>query len=156
MNDDPLTYLRATLDAAQELAQRAAAGHVAAHGEHVAPKRRGEPFWPLPGARARYEAVATGKFDDPDLYAGLTLIEANSPAAVLCRIAADRKQLELHAAVPDHGRFSHRGCDATCDGSHEEPPVCRSCHDYAGDPIEAPCRTVEILAEGWGWTGETT
>lgn len=79
-------------------------------------------------------------------------IVANDPAAVLRRIAADRKQLELHAAVPDHGRFSERGCDATCDGVHDEPPVCRSCRNYTGDPIEAPCDTVEILAEGWGWS----
>ncbi|MFJ2630853.1 hypothetical protein ACIO6U_02665 [Streptomyces sp. NPDC087422] len=78
---------------------------------------------------------------------------ANDPAAVLRRIAADRKLLELHAAVPDHGRFSERTCEESgCDGDHSAPPVCRTCRTHAGDPTEAPCQTVEILAEAWGWT----
>lgn len=80
-------------------------------------------------------------------------IARHNPAAVLRRIAADRKQLDLHAAVPDHGRFSEGDCEAAgCDGDHDSAPVCRACRTYAGDPIEAPCPTIEILAQGWGWT----
>lgn len=80
-------------------------------------------------------------------------IAASDPAAALRRITAERKILALHAVVPDHGRFSEDGCDPHyCDGNHDEPPVCRSCRNYAGDPEEAPCRTIEILAEGYGWS----
>jgi succinylarginine dihydrolase len=81
-------------------------------------------------------------------------IVRHDPAAVLRRIAADRQQLAQHAAVPDHGRLSdHGACDKFgCDDAHEQPTVCRSCRNYAGDPIEAPCPTIENLAEGWGWS----
>ncbi|MEV7034615.1 DUF6221 family protein [Streptomyces sp. NPDC093272] len=83
-------------------------------------------------------------------------IVRHQPAAVLRRIAADRKMLDLHAIVPDHGRFSERdNCERSgCDGDHWQPPVCRSCRNYAGDPIEAPCPTIENLAEGYGWKGD--
>jgi hypothetical protein len=74
------------------------------------------------------------------------------PESVLRRCAADRKLLELHEPVPNHGRFSEPECPDDCDGQHNGPPVCMACRDYAGDPLNAPCLTVRLLAEGYGWT----
>jgi hypothetical protein len=142
---DPLVFLHATLDAAQNRAEAGA-------------ERAWSPHW-------EYDYMV---HEIRDLNNGNTLanlyfpeigahVEANDPAAVLRLVAGHRKQLSLHAAVPDHGRFSERTCaENGCDGEHNSPPVCRSCRNYAGDPIEAPCDTVEILAEGWGWTEEAT
>ena len=70
----------------------------------------------------------------------------------LRRCAADRKILELHQGVPDHGRYSEPECPADCNGQHNGPPVCMACRDYGGDPLKAPCTTVRLLAEGYGWT----
>lgn len=81
-------------------------------------------------------------------------IVLNNPADVLRRCAADRKLLELHQAVPDHGRYSERNCPSDCDGEHSGPPVCASCRDYVGDPIGAPCPTALAIAEGYGWMGD--
>ncbi|WP_042174609.1 hypothetical protein [Streptomyces sp. NBRC 110035] len=81
-----------------------------------------------------------------------TLCDCAGPAAVRRRCAADRKLLELHKAVPDHGRYSEAQCPADCDGEHSAPPVCASCRTYAGDPVAFPCPTVRVVAEGYGWT----
>jgi hypothetical protein len=80
-------------------------------------------------------------------------IALNSPSATLRRCAADRKLLELHQPVADHGRYSEPQCPIECDGQHSGPSVCASCRDYVGDPVEAPCPTVLLIAEGYGWTG---
>jgi hypothetical protein len=77
----------------------------------------------------------------------------HDPAAVLRRCAADRKLLALHQPVADHGRYSEPQCPIECDGQHSGPSVCASCRDYVGDPVEAPCPTVLLIAEGYGWTG---
>jgi hypothetical protein len=79
-------------------------------------------------------------------------IALHDPASVLRRCAADRKILELHQPVPDHGRYSEPECPADCDGQHSGPTVCMACRSYAGDPLDAPCLTVRLLAEGYGWT----
>lgn len=76
------------------------------------------------------------------------LLDANNPAAVLRRIAADRKQLAEHP-VHVYEAFG---------------PRCKTCRggmvQMHSGPIEAgqpyPCTTVRLLAEGWGWTEETT
>ncbi|WP_329203808.1 DUF6221 family protein [Streptomyces sp. NBC_01435] len=79
-------------------------------------------------------------------------IALNDPASVLRRCAADRKLIELHQVVPDHGRYSEAQCPADCDGEHAALPVCASCRTYAGDPVTSPCPTLHTLAEGYGWT----
>ncbi|MFD9443450.1 DUF6221 family protein [Streptomyces sp. NPDC060001] len=82
-------------------------------------------------------------------------IALNDPESVLRRCAADRKLLGLHQPVPDHGRYSGPECPAECAGEHDEHDgvlVCVSCRDYAGDCLEAPCSTVVVIAEGYGWT----
>lgn len=60
-------------------------------------------------------------------------------------LAAVERVRKLHAAVPDHGRFTDGTCPNYCDGSHEEPPVCLSCRTHAGDPVAFPCDTVRAL-----------
>lgn len=79
-------------------------------------------------------------------------VALNDPQSVLRRCAADRKLVALHAVVPDHGRFTEGECPPDCDGEHTTPPVCFSCRTYAGDPVQAPCATLRVVAEGYGWT----
>lgn len=80
---------------------------------------------------------AEGTPEDPGGdYATATHIETHDPQAVLRRVAADRKTLELH------------------DRPHE-------CSIYRGDDIDTcawvmegeVCDTVRLIAEGYGWTG---
>jgi hypothetical protein len=70
-------------------------------------------------------------------------IARNGPTAVLRRIAAGRKILELHQPVP---------------GWPDECTMCLSDRGswpetWSGDNY--PCQTVRLLADGWGWTEET-
>lgn len=162
MTADPLVFLRATLDAAEEAANKAAAlcgchppASSWAFGDESTDGRILVVSDPHPGTRRRLHRRWNGTYGD--MFAA-SHIALHDPDAVLRRITADRKQLELHAAVPNHGRFSERSCDewADCGCDPSEPPVCRSCRNHAGDPVEAPCATVENLAEGWGWTPPAT
>lgn len=159
MTADPLAFLHATLDAVQAEAEAATKGPWFAH-EYIdyacgfeatigtGHGRQADDKTDVIGHG--YEGGGVQKLADA------VFIARHNPATVLRRIAADRKQLALHAVVPDHGRFSERDCSqAGCDGDHWQSPVCRSCRNYAGDPVEAPCATVEILAESWGWTAKT-
>jgi hypothetical protein len=100
-----------------------------------------------------YMRVAVPGFEG-QTEAAVTHFALYGPESVLRRCAADRKLLNLHRAVPDHGRYSEPECPADCDGQHNGPPVCMACRDYAGDPLQAPCHTVLALAEGYGWTGD--
>ena len=73
------------------------------------------------------------------------LIVAHSPAAVLRRCAADRRQLVSHGPRQDGSGFP-------------DSMQCRTCSEDGGDGyqylVPAPCATVRDLAEGYGWTGE--
>lgn len=86
------------------------------------------------------------------LQGSATLCDCEGPSSVRRRCAADLKLLELHQAVHDHGRYSEAQCPAECDGQHSGPLVCASCRDYVGDPLDVPCPTVVVVAEGYGWT----
>lgn len=71
-------------------------------------------------------------------------IARNSPAAVLRRIAADRKILAAH---PYTTRVVNPGC-----GMQSARFGCENCHDWDGVPEgRGNCATVLALAEGWGW-----
>ncbi|MEV5944426.1 hypothetical protein, partial [Streptomyces sp. NPDC051994] len=61
-------------------------------------------------------------------------LQLMQPAAVLRRIAADRKLLDLHGDVA--------GKCAECSQGYESG-------DWGPD---FPCTTVRLLAEAWGWT----
>lgn len=155
---DPVVYLEAELARREALARAATPGpwvpkdedpaddevyttHDGEHGDLV-----GDPVAYVRGGYGR---------DPGDPAANINLIATMAdPVDVLRRIAADRKALALHEPVPNHGRFSGRDCvDDGCDGDHWRPPVCRTCRNYAGDPVEAPCDSLELLAGGYGWTG---
>lgn len=102
-------------------------------------------------ARREDDMVATGSQDFLERPQG-EHIALHDPESVLRRCAADRKLIAEHQEVPNHGRYSEPECPADCDGQHDDPPVCRACRDYAGDPLPSPCRTVRYLAEAYGWT----
>lgn len=66
----------------------------------------------------------------------------DGPAAVLRRITADRQLLELHRPELIEA--------VNADGDQ------RSGHFCTEDDDPYPCATVRLLAEGYGWTEETT
>jgi hypothetical protein len=140
--DRMVVWLRETMDAAEQVANAAARRAWSPHWEYDRSVREIRDL-NNGGTLANIYFPAIGNFSAD-----------NDPAAALRRIAADRKQLAEHAPVPDHGRLSdHGGCERfSCDCVHLEPPVCRSCRTCTSDPVEAPCPSLEHLAEGWGWT----
>jgi hypothetical protein len=64
----------------------------------------------------------------------------NSPESVLRRCAADRKLLELHRPMDHEGEMA---------------VFCSEC-DVSGDYPYFPCQTLRILAEGYGWSEQTS
>lgn len=76
-------------------------------------------------------------------------IVRHSPAAVLRRIDRDRKILAAH---PHTTRAVN-----PVDGLQSAGFGCETCHDWDGVPEgRGWCDTVRLLAEGYGWTEETT
>jgi cytochrome c5 len=76
-------------------------------------------------------------------------IVRHDPAAVLRRIAADRKILEAHPITTEviNPGYGKRVADFGC----------ATCHDWDGvTEGYGWCDTVRLLAEGYGWTEETT
>lgn len=74
--------------------------------------------------------------------------------AELRRCATDRRRLERHTPIPDHGRFSDDWAErcpnpGDCDCG-ERPKVCRTCRNCYGEPIEAPCPELDDLADSYG------
>lgn len=87
-------------------------------------------------------------------YAGQAECSCGEPEAVRRRCAADRRRLERHTPIPNHGRFSDdwaSGCPnpGDCDCG-ERPKVCGACRDQVGDPLEAPCPDLLDLADSYG------
>lgn len=80
-----------------------------------------------------------------------SLLDANSPAAVLRRIAKERKILEAHQQVegaghtPDDPREFYGHIASACSS-------CGTPEEYA---VHYPCATVRLLAEAWGWEGQS-
>lgn len=93
--------------------------------------------------------------DHPMTRAERHLIAANDPSSVLRRCAADRELVDLHGIV--HRNIGWLEWD---EGEHAEMyaelPVCGLCvprhssFPRREDVPEGPCRTVRILAEGYG------
>lgn len=144
--DQVVVWLREAMDAAQKLAEAAAA-------------RAWSPHWEWDHCVREIRDLNNGNelanIWHPEIG---NFVEVNDPASVLRRITAERKQLAEHRPVPDHGRFSHSygdECPDWCEGAcGSQPKVCVNCRDASGDPVEAPCRSLEHLAESWGWTEE--
>lgn len=133
---DPLAFLSATLDAAQKTAE-------AARGDKDGAWRPDD--FPYPGSGRIVDSngdVVVYDEGSPNEDQAAHIV-ANDPAAVLRRIAADRQLIELHAESdfpynPDDGPGDY-SWTARCDGCYED----------------APCTTLRVIAEGWGWTEET-
>ncbi|MDJ0342264.1 DUF6221 family protein [Streptomyces sp. H10-C2] len=70
-------------------------------------------------------------------------IARHDPAAVLRRIAADRRLLELHA--DDYGF-----CAVCARATEETNSLGHAFHDS----LPYPCTTARLIAEGYGWTEE--
>lgn len=143
--DDPVEFLRTALDAAAEAARLAAAVDPSPWYEDVSDGTYTRQREGLDSVGLVRAADNVGLWDressDALSMAGVTTthIALHDPAAVLRRIAADRKQLELHAENP-----YDPGCCGTCTVNEKgwAAPVAS----------EVPCATIRNLAEGWGWT----
>lgn len=144
MTGDPLTHLHATHAAAEAEAEAATKGP----WEARPPTDDGD-GWEIravvtPGREWRWVIGAesgSGVYDEPDA----RHMARHDPAAVLRRIAADRALLAVHAPIP--------GSTPGGDGI-----VCGTCANSSREEVEGepyPCGTVRLIAEGWGWTGET-
>lgn len=137
MTTGPLAFLHATLDAVQAEAEAARPGPWAvwsAHHNvavvHDSGQRSGSglPLGPLVVSASSDHAL-------PDA----VHIARHNPAAVLRRIKADRKLIAMH--VGDHECWVY---DPTGETD-------RSTFVLTGET----CSTVQLLAEGWGWTEKT-
>jgi hypothetical protein len=139
----PLAYLHATLDAVEQEAEAARPGpwtvwnaHHNVAVVHDSGQRSGSglPLGPLVVSASSDHAL-------PDA----VHIARHDPAAVLRRIAADRKILAAHPITRDVRdiRITRFGC--------------RTCHKR-DDRVDGRgyCDTLIALAEGWGWTEEGT
>ncbi|MFI5880823.1 DUF6221 family protein [Streptomyces sp. NPDC051554] len=149
--DRMVAWLRETMDSAERDAEAATPGPWAPEGALGADVVTS-------ALLGRVADCSVGTDYRPQSIPDAAHIARHDPAAVLRRIAADRKQHDEHIPVPDHGRFSHsygEKCPALCEGEcRDNPKVCLTCRDSSGDPIEAPCRSLEFLVEAWGWTEE--
>lgn len=157
-SDRMVAWLRETLDAAQRDAEAADGAEWSVEDLRLIDQRDGKLV--ETGRAPGTLLIGNGLRIASGVPAALAHVARQSPAAVLRRIAADRKQLAEHEPVPDHGRFSHSygtTCPDWCeDACRDKPQVCLTCRDSSGDPVEASCRSLEFLAEGYGWTEETT
>jgi len=136
MTPDPLAFLREALDRAQARAEAAA-------------MRAWSGDWEYDHMVHEIRDLSNGNELAHDVYFPEIghHIEATNPAAVLRRIAADRKILELHTTphtvvdgfcVEEDGACTHRGEDD-----------CVICG-------QQPCETLCALAEGYGWAEDMT
>ena len=174
VTDGMVVWLRETLDAAQRDAEAASGGTVVGGPGAWLPSPAGDEWEASRSEHGDEEllvALRPGLPRPPDVMSGMwgAVVSAvpdgadsdawspmpqfvhaarHDPAAVLRRIAADRKTLEEHKPTP-----------ADFDG------ICRClvCGCYTIRPGLGPvgyqkvwpCPTIRNLAEGWGWTEET-
>lgn len=136
MTTDPLAWVRAEMDAAEKVAETAAECAWSPHWEYD---------YMVKEIRDLNNGGTLATIYHPEIAAH---VEAHDPAAVLRRTAADRKQLELHA---DDG---HGDC-ATC-GINAGIVETNYMAITERGSVTHPCPTVLLIAEGWGWTEETT
>jgi hypothetical protein len=132
----PLAFLRATLDAAESIARAAGGRSEQVWKADLSGKDPlGQPSWPM---TVRYVtdgqlrgAVANLPIMEERSEDRMRHIALHDPAAALRRIAADRKLIEDLARII--------GGDYIDDG---ELPLAE--------------HVLRLIAEGWGWTEETT
>jgi hypothetical protein len=153
--DQVVVWLREALDAAAQAATKAAAlcgcHPPAPHwsfrdGDGPTDGRIVVVDEPHPGLKRKIGRRWNGSYE------GLAMAEhivRHDPAAVLRRIAADRKLLAAHP-------YTTRVISPLC-GQESAGFGCETCHNWDGVPEgRGNCATVLALAEGWGWTEEAT
>lgn len=135
MTDRMVVWLREAMDAAQADAEAATPGPWTAHPDDEEIRAADDTV-----ARMRdYTRVMTNAQVEADM---ALIVTRADPAAVLRRIAADRKILDLHKPTRgDAWDGSKTVCDTCANASREE---------IEGEPY--PCATLRLLAEGYGWT----
>lgn len=134
-----VVWLRETLDEAERVANSAA-------------RRAWSPHWEYDRSVRQIRDLNNGN-ELANIYfpAIGNFVESNAPAAVLRRIAANRKLLDLHTtphtvvelAVEPVGELFCGECDGPC--THKGEAECQICGQNG-------CDTMRLLAEGWGWT----
>ena len=137
--DRMVVWLREALDAAEEVADAAREG---GEGRWQQPDPERMPGF-IVGDHEGYHVAYDEGYPTLEQAAHIVL---HDPAAVLRRIAADRELLDLHA---DDGYGECKTCSVP-DGTVEVNGIEYEMLAHA----PAPCATVRLLAEGWGWTEE--
>lgn len=151
--DRMVAWLRETMDAAWRDAEEATPGPWAVRGlgRHdqaaIVQETGTRSPWGMPVGPSFVD------FQGSHASADARHVARHSPAAVLRRIAADRKMLALHTtphtvvelAVEPVGELFCGECDGQC--THKGEAECTLCGQDG-------CTTVRLLAEGWGWTEE--
>lgn len=143
MTTDPLAWVRAEMDAAEEVA-------LGAKGQTLGRWKEDD-----------------GPAEDIDLYAAsgkLTMGQArhiarHDPAAVLRRIKAERELLD--DLLAERHEVVEGDCWYTCAAATEEHDGGETCDDTRrGKPCDCGRdarveRRIRLIAEGWGWTEGT-
>lgn len=107
--DNLVEWLRAQLDEDERLARRVADRYRIRNEDR---EDNGRPYWPLPSVVANLR----DRGRDPDIAAGLDLIEAYGPKRVLDEVAAQRAILQLATDLLDEAFEweNHHATDARC------------------------------------------
>ncbi|RCH70466.1 hypothetical protein DT019_02975 [Streptomyces sp. SDr-06] len=146
-----LAWLRDAMDAAQRDAEAATPGPWAPKAadpgdDEVYTEHDGE-HGDLFGEVVAYVRGQEYRGKSGRTLANMRLIATHAdPNAVLRRIAADRKLLELHADDGCHD------CTTCAKEGEETNELGCAFHQ----PLPYPCDTVRLLAEAWGWTEDVT
>lgn len=141
--DRMVLWLRKTLDAAERDAEAATA---ATGGPHWRGSDSGLYSNDASNHPGPFLADAYG-YTDPRIVAHAT---RHDPAAVLHRIAADRKLLDDLLAEPHAVLTPGGSTQIYCDADSNLNEFCDCGRDARVE------RQLRLLAEGWGWTEETT
>lgn len=137
----PLEFVEAAHKQAEEIARAATPGPWTAHKYSW-----GDDFEASIGTYDETNVVGHGYEGGGVVnWADAVFIAANDPAAVLRRIAAERKLLAEHAN--DYGEC------VRCAGDDGEVVVNGMIHSVR-TCAPHPCATIRALAEGWGWQEE--
>ena len=140
MTGDPAAFLAAQLDKLEATAKAAHPGPWRVVHDYYGPQVQSE----VDGSdicderdHDHHASYATG---EPLRRGDCDHIALWGPDTVLRHIDAARKQLLLHAVL-----FT---------GPDESWPVCSCCDDGYQQQLDWPCPTIELLAQGYGWSSD--
>lgn len=144
--DGMVLWLREAMDAAQRDAEAADGAEWSVEDLRIIDQRDGVSI--ETGREPGTVLIGNGLRIGSGVPAALAHVARHSPAAVLRRIAADRKILEAHP---------HTTRVITGYGQHTAGFGCENCHNWDGVPEgRGNCEMILALAEGYGWAEGTT